>query len=113
MAAHARRLHIPDDRILFETKAANTWENLSLALPMVDAFDTIVIVSDPLHGARARRYAVAQRPDLADRLAFAGDYRLLERWWLKAPIAVHEFAALIRDRVLCPRRRAEPAEGDA
>jgi hypothetical protein len=68
---------------------------------MADAFDTIVIVSDPR--------AV---PGRADRLAYADDYRLLERRWLKAPTAVRDLP-LMRDRVLCPRRRAEPAEGGA
>jgi uncharacterized SAM-binding protein YcdF (DUF218 family) len=100
MAAHARRLHFPDHRILLETKARSTWENLSLSLTMVDTFDTIVMVSDPVHAARARRYAVSQRPDLAGRLAFADDYRFLERWWLKTPIAAHELLVLVRDRVL-------------
>lgn len=107
MAAFARRLGIPDDRILLETQAADTWENLSLALPMAEKFDTIMIVSDPLHAARARRYAVAQRPDLAGRLAFADDYRRLERWWLKVPIALHELGAVMRDRTLHPGHRGE------
>lgn len=111
MAAYARRLHVPDDRILVETEAANTWENLSLALPMADTSGTIVIVSDPLHAARARRYATEQRPDLAGRLAFADDYRFLERWWLKTPVAVYELAAQARDRVLHCRRREESAAG--
>jgi uncharacterized SAM-binding protein YcdF (DUF218 family) len=99
MAAYARRLGIPADRIRLETEALDTWENMGLALPMAETSGTIMIVSDPLHAARARRYAAAQRPDLAGRLAFADDYRFLERWWLKVPIAVHELAAVIRDRV--------------
>jgi uncharacterized SAM-binding protein YcdF (DUF218 family) len=102
MAAHARRLGIPGDRILLETEAMSTWENLLLALPMADTFAGIVIVSDPVHASRARRYAVMQRPDLADRLAFADDYRFLERWWLKVPSAAHELVALMRDRVRTP-----------
>ncbi len=108
MAAHARSLGIPAVRILLETEAANTWENLSLALPMTDAFGWVVLVSDPLHAVRARRYAVEQRPDIAGRLLLADDYRFLERWWLKAPVALYELAALVRDRVRQPHREKGP-----
>ena len=38
--------HCPN-RILLEVEAVSTWENLLLALPMVAAFGTIVIVSGP------------------------------------------------------------------
>jgi len=107
MAAHARSLGVPADRILLETEATSTRENLSLSLPLADSFDTIVIVSDSLHVARARRYAAAQRPDLADRLAFADDYRFLERWWLKVPVAAYELGALLRDRRLRPEPLGE------
>jgi uncharacterized SAM-binding protein YcdF (DUF218 family) len=111
MAAHAGWLQIPEDRILLETKSANTRENLSFALPMAHNFDTIMIVSDPLHAARARRYAVTLRPDLAGRLVYADDYRFLERWWLKAPAAAYELAALMRDRVPCQARHERFSRG--
>ena len=87
MADYARRRGVPAERIVLEEAATNTWENLTLAVPLVEAFDTIVIASDPLHAWRSRRYLARQRPDLGRRLAFADDYRLLERWWLKLPIA--------------------------
>jgi uncharacterized SAM-binding protein YcdF (DUF218 family) len=103
MAACARRLGVPGDRILTETKAMSTWENLRLALPMAETFDTIMIVSNSVHAARARRYAVAQRPDLAGRLALADDYHLLERWWLKAPATAYELATVLGRRLRRPR----------
>jgi uncharacterized SAM-binding protein YcdF (DUF218 family) len=105
MAAYARRLGIPADRILTETKAMSTWENLRLALPMAETLDTIMIASNSVHAARARRYAAAQRPDLAGRLAVADDYHLLERWWLKAPAAAYELATVLGRRL----RRPSPA----
>jgi uncharacterized SAM-binding protein YcdF (DUF218 family) len=105
MAAYARTLHVPGDQILLETKATTTWENVSLALPMAETFDTIMIVSDPLHAARARRYVAVQRPDLAGRLVFADDYRCLERWWLKAGVVVRELAVLVAEPTLHPDRK--------
>jgi DUF218 domain len=109
MAAYARSLGVPDDRLLLESAATTTWENVRLALPMAEAFDTIVIASAPAHAARARRYARTQRPDLAGRLAFADDYRCLERWWLKLGVVARELGALIADPVLHPGRLRPPA----
>jgi uncharacterized SAM-binding protein YcdF (DUF218 family) len=99
MADHARRRGVPAEAILLEEEATSTWENLTLAAPLIEAFDTIVIASDPLHAARSRRYLVKQRPDLGARLVFADDYRPLERWWLKPPIAAYELGIVTRDRL--------------
>jgi uncharacterized SAM-binding protein YcdF (DUF218 family) len=119
MAAHARQLRVPDDQILLETQAASTWQNIELSLPMVESYDAIVIASDPIHAARGRRYLVKQRPDLAGRLAFADDYRLGERWWLKTPIAGYElgvaligryrFQRLVRGRYARRLSKSRPA----
>ena len=80
MADYARRRGVPAEGIVLEEAATNTWENLTLAVPLIEAFDTIIIASDPLHAWRSRRYLARQRPDLGVRLVFADDYRLLERW---------------------------------
>ena len=98
MAAYARRLRVPDDQILLETRAESTWQNIELSLPMIDSYDTIVIASDPLHAARGRRYLGRQRPDLVGRLGFADDYRFGERWWLKTTIAAYELAVAVVGR---------------
>lgn len=101
MAAYARAvLGVPADRIILETEARNTWQNIELTLPLVEDADTIKIASDPMHAARARRYLRRQRPDLADRLVSADDYRFLERWWLKIPTAAYESAVRAARRVL-------------
>lgn len=99
MAGYAGRRGVPAEEIVLEEAATNTWENLTLAVPLIEAFDTIVIASDPLHASRSRRYLAKQRPDLGVRLVFADDYRVLERWWLKLPIAVYELLAVTRDRL--------------
>jgi len=91
MADYARRvLGVPAQRILLETEAHNTWQNIEFSIPMIERADIIKIVSDPMHAARARGYLRAQRPDLADRLAATADYRFLDHWWLKVPQAGYE-----------------------
>ena len=100
MASYAQRPHVPGDQLLLESTSANTWQNLGLTLPTAASFDMIVIASDPLHAARARRYVVAQQSGLVDRLVFADDYRFLEEWWLKIPTATYGFVVVIRDFVL-------------
>jgi uncharacterized SAM-binding protein YcdF (DUF218 family) len=97
MAGYAEQLHVPDARIRLEPRARNTWENLTFGLPMVAAQDAIAVVSDPIHAARSRKYLAMQRPDLVERLVLADDYRLLERWWLKVPVASRELFIGARD----------------
>jgi uncharacterized SAM-binding protein YcdF (DUF218 family) len=90
MAAYAVQLGVPATSVRTETKAMSTWQNIELSLPMVENFDRLAIVSDPLHAARGRRFVRAQRPDLASRLVSAGEYKAFERWWLKVPTAFYE-----------------------
>lgn len=99
MAAYTREhLGVSADRIRIETSAETTWQNIEFTTPFFEQADRVMIASDPMHAARARRYLRAQRPDLARRLAPADDYRPLERWWLKVPTAAHELAAITRRR---------------
>lgn len=87
---------IPADRIVTETEAETTWQNIEFTTPIIEHADRIKIASDPMHAARARRYLLLQRPDLAARLTPAADYRFGEKWWLKLPTAAHELAAIAR-----------------
>ncbi len=97
MAAYAASLPVPAERIGLETNSRSSWENLSFTLPMVDTYDSIAIASDPMHAARARRYALKQRPDLSGRIVFADNYRFMERWWLKVPTAAVELYIAARN----------------
>jgi uncharacterized SAM-binding protein YcdF (DUF218 family) len=99
MAELAVQAGIPSEAMALETQARSTWENVALALPLVTDLDCIAFCSDPLHSARARRYAVAQQPDLRGRLVSADDYRPLERWWLKVAAAVYELTVHLRSRL--------------
>ncbi|NQE87249.1 YdcF family protein [Nocardia terpenica] len=99
MACYAHEsLGIPESRTATETKSESTWQNIEFTLPLIEHADRILIASDPMHAARARRYLTLQRPDLAPRLTPTDDYRPLERWWLKIPTAAYELTAIARRR---------------
>ncbi|CAJ63384.1 hypothetical protein; putative signal peptide [Frankia alni ACN14a] len=109
MAGYARdALGVPAEKIRLETSARNTWENITFALPFVESADTVAIASDPLHAARGRRYLRRLRPELAARVVATDDYRFLDHWWLKLPIAGYEIArAAVRvAQRLAPARAA-------
>jgi uncharacterized SAM-binding protein YcdF (DUF218 family) len=107
MAAWAMTTGIPGRVMRIEDQSRSTRENVRFALPLVENCGTVVFASDPMHAARARRYAIEQRPDLADRLAVGDDYRFLERWWWKVPTAAYELWISGRDR-LRARRAPRP-----
>ena len=98
MARYAvEELGVPSASVQIETDSTNTWTNLERSLPLAEPFERIAIVSDPLHAARARRYAALQRPDLEPRIVRPPDFRPFERWWLKIPTAIHEGRKSFRD----------------
>lgn len=51
-----------------EGASASTWENIENSAPLLEDADRVVIVSEPVHAAKARRFLALQRPDLAARL---------------------------------------------
>jgi uncharacterized SAM-binding protein YcdF (DUF218 family) len=75
--------------VMLEERSLSTWENVANAIPLVEDAERIVVVSDPLHGLKARLYLAKQRPDLAARLIRAADYRQGEWCLLKPLLAVH------------------------
>jgi hypothetical protein len=87
LARHARDELGWTGPIELETASTSTRENVRNAIPLIEDADTIRIVSDPVHAEEARRYLRAERPELADRLARAADYRLGEVTWMK-PLAI-------------------------
>lgn len=99
MAAYASARGLPADLAAIEDRSHSTWENVANALPMVEHLDTIAFASDPLHAARARRYAQRQRPDLMARVTSADDYRPGEHAWLKIATAAYELGMAVRGRV--------------
>jgi hypothetical protein len=100
MAAHAQDvLGLPQTEVRLESDSWSTWEGVAFALPLVEEADVIKIASDPLHAARARSYLRQMRPDLAARLRPAEDYRVLERWWIKAAAVADAWRRAARSRL--------------
>lgn len=97
MADLGRRFGVPADRVVLEERATSTWQNIEFSAPLVAGADVIVIISNPLHALRGRRFLRRQWPELADRLAPAADYRFGEYWWLKAPLTWYEIVATVRE----------------
>jgi uncharacterized SAM-binding protein YcdF (DUF218 family) len=86
LARYARELGYRGPVVL-EEASRSTRENVANAIPLVEDADTIRIVSDSVHAEEARAYLRAARPDLADRLARAREYRFGEVTWMK-PLAI-------------------------
>ncbi|WP_432504576.1 YdcF family protein [Kineococcus arenarius] len=103
MADHAREvLGVPAQRIELEEAARSTWQNVQHCLDQLEQAGSIVIASAPTHAGRARRYLARLRPDLAQRLVPAADYRFGERSGWKAATLAYALARTA-GRVLMPR----------
>ncbi|MEU3526440.1 YdcF family protein [Streptomyces sp. NPDC038707] len=75
MADYARSVLEFDGTLLLEEQSTTTWENIANVVPLLEDVDRIKIVSQPAHALKARAYLRRQRPDLAERLVRADDYR--------------------------------------
>lgn len=84
-----------DIDVVLEERAISTWENVFLTMPMVEDATTVILVSDPLHAARARRYWLSQRPDDGQRVVVFGGPGFFDHWWLRTPTALHAGARAI------------------
>jgi uncharacterized SAM-binding protein YcdF (DUF218 family) len=84
--------------VRLEERSRSTWQNVENVIPLIEHVDQIKIVSNPLHGQKARLYLRHQRPDLAERLVRAADYRLGEAWPVKPLFALYGLRDLARGR---------------
>jgi uncharacterized SAM-binding protein YcdF (DUF218 family) len=87
MAVYAREKRRYAGPLLTETESRTTWENVQNVIPLVEAADRIKIVSNSLHAEKARAYLWKLRPDLAERLVQANEYRFGELILLKPLMA--------------------------
>jgi uncharacterized SAM-binding protein YcdF (DUF218 family) len=85
-------------QVRLEDQSRSTWQNVENVLPLLEHVDQIKIVSNPLHGQKARLYLRQLRPDLAERLVRAADYRLGEAWPLKPLFALYGLRDLARSK---------------
>ncbi|WP_370949476.1 YdcF family protein [Amycolatopsis sp. cg5] len=88
MADYAATLGFTGE-VELEEESRSTWQNVEYALPLIEHAEQIKIVSNPLHGQKARLYLRELRPDLAERLVRAADYRLGEAWPVKPLFALY------------------------
>ncbi|MEU0086388.1 YdcF family protein [Streptomyces sp. NPDC006274] len=85
MADYAKSVLGFDGTVLLEEESGTTWENIANVIPLIEDADRITIASQPAHALKARAYVRRQRPDLAERLVRADDYRPGE-WILVKPL---------------------------
>ncbi|WP_435174480.1 YdcF family protein [Actinacidiphila sp. bgisy145] len=85
MADYATSVLGFDGTVLLEDRSTTTWENITNVIPLLEDADRIKIVSQPAHALKARAYLRRRRPDLAERLVRADDYRPGE-WLLGKPL---------------------------
>ena len=86
MAQYARLELNYTGSILTDPDSRTTWENIQNAIPLIEDADVIRIVSNSLHAEKGRAYLWKLRPELAQRLAPAREYRFGEIIFIK-PIA--------------------------
>ncbi len=84
--------------VLLEERSRSTWQNIENVIPLIEHADQIKIVSNPLHALKGRLYLRRQRPDLADRLVRAADYRFGEAWPIKPLFALYGLRDLTRTK---------------
>lgn len=85
MADYARSVLGFEGTVLLEDRSTTTWENITNVIPLLEDVDRIKIASQPAHALKARAYLRRQRPDLAERLVRADDYRPGE-WMAGKPL---------------------------
>ncbi|MFF1306156.1 YdcF family protein [Streptomyces sp. NPDC058307] len=85
MADYAKSVLEFDGTVLLEDQSATTWENITNVIPLLEDVHRIKIASQPAHALKARAYLRRQRPDLAERLVRADDYRPGE-WMVVKPL---------------------------
>ncbi|MFF8479392.1 YdcF family protein [Streptomyces antibioticus] len=85
MADYAKSVLGFDGTVILEDQSRTTWENITHVIPLLEDVDRIKIASQPAHALKARAYLRRQRPDLAERLVRADDYRPAE-WTLAKPL---------------------------
>lgn len=93
MAAYGAARGIPPARIVRETRATSTRENIAYALPWLREAATIRIASNTFHARRARRYLRDTHPELFTRLRRTRDFVPLELGPLRLALTFYDWVA--------------------
>jgi uncharacterized SAM-binding protein YcdF (DUF218 family) len=83
MACYAREERGYSGVLITELTSRSTLENVQRVISFIEDADRIKFVSNSLHAEQARVYLRQLRPDLADRLVPAADYRFGELMLVK------------------------------
>ncbi len=94
MADYAKSVLAFDGTVILEDQSETTWQNIRNVIPLLEDVDRIKIASQPAHALKARAYLRRQRPDLAEKLVRADDYRPGEWMLLKPLLALYGLWAL-------------------
>jgi uncharacterized SAM-binding protein YcdF (DUF218 family) len=73
--------------LITELTSRTTRENVENVIPFIEDADRIKFVSNSVHAEQARLYLRQRRPDLAERLVPAADYRFGELTLIKPVLA--------------------------
>lgn len=101
-AGEAVRIGLDIARVRTETHSMSVSENVELAMPLVESCGTVLIVSDPLDAARARRLWLEARPEDEGRVVVTDCVDRLEAMWVKVPTLAVEMRRRLLDRRRSP-----------
>ena len=90
MAKLAAGVGIDPTITILESESVNTWSNVKFSSTLVADSAVVILVSDPVHAAWARRYWLRQHPSDGDRV-FVTPCAGLGSWWMKIPTALDGF----------------------
>jgi uncharacterized SAM-binding protein YcdF (DUF218 family) len=105
MAALAVTFGLDSTLLVRETQSYSTWTNVEFSAKLIGKADYVVLASDGMHASRARHYWLQQHPESNTAVIVANDYKFLDRFWLKVPIAAIEAQRMIRDAIHSPYSR--------
>lgn len=105
MAGLARAAGVPDEVISTECRSNSTWQNVVYSAPLVEQYDEVILVSDPLHAKRAWRYWMEQHPQDRGRVFVTDERRPFESMISAVPTAMVELVRSARDRFGALRHR--------
>lgn len=87
MAKLAKSIGIDPTITILESNSTSTWANIENSSRLVGGCDVVILVSDPIHAARARRYWLRQHPSDSQRV-FVTPCVGFGAWWIKVPTFV-------------------------
>ena len=97
MARVASELGVPPERRAREPRAATTWATVAFSLPLLAGRDAILVVSEPFHALRARRYLCRQSAELCERAWIAPNPLPPALAFLRVASPLYELRARVRD----------------